>query len=1707
MTWILFIVCIAFLPAPYVTPFANAGPMSSSSSSSHTLAQQQQQSLLLNLPPTASTFTSGSKISNTVLLLSNTVSSVSHNDNEQQKRNLSSSNMTIWHKLRHPATLLGLRRTSMTTTTTITTTSISTATTKNSFLSRLFFNYVVPLLHLSSLRQLTVEDALLFQNNNQYNNTITPSVSFSEPDRTVSNHTRLTMTREESNYHKLHHLQQIYDQLTEQEYQQQHMALAQTTTTTAMTTTLHAPTPPVATGTKKVRLPKSSTLLLAQALLQHQRPYLIVTGLLRLTNTIVQAFPSILVAKLLRSIEAGTTQPIHTSLLTATTLVTILSIKMILENQYFHYLVQSSTNIRDNLASMIFNKSLRLQQGGSNTVRKDSFTSIPTVQSEDKALLNRTTTVDGGMNEDVKSGTSSATPSTPTSTTLGVGGVINLMQSDTSIIESAAMQFHTIWDGPLQIAIYTTLLFRYLGPSVLYGMAVLLLTIPVNSIALRILNRLSRYENEAKDARTKRTTESISHMKLLKLQNWEQQFAADIRFHRQKELQHFVSRGFIRAANSAISNAIPAVVLVVTLTAYVRTGRPIVASTIFTAISLFNQLRFPLFFYPLLIDSIANGRNAMRRIAAFLSATEVVPYVQYVTDGQAGGSIEMKNGNFLWSMSQQSSTTPERHDTDKLPLSEDAFAAPALSNVNIKINPGEVVAVIGSVGSGKSALIKGLLGELNPIVPEPSNTYVNYPLVISHGNIAYCSQEAWLPKGTLREAITFGREYDEERYTKAIFDAGLNDDIAPTSYTDSTSANGISASNGGALRHDTDVGEGGSSLSGGQRARVSLARALYSGDDTKVFLLDDCLAALDTRVGSTVFDRMTGRLRKSKAATLLVTNDPSIPRRCDRVILMGSVPGSTSSSTILDVGTYDELLSRGHDLRGITASDDIIEDANIDISYTSAFNDTSSHVASALPVPSVTHGVSEPNIIEPVDCSYGDCETQLTMQNCPDSIADQVGTKRRSSNDDDYVVIDHVCFAKDAGPTFNDTDFDKSQLAEMVSGIVSPSTPQQHDVQAKSKTITSVDDSMSMGAVPRSIYMLYLKSVGSPILVVAMFASYLLSNGAQFYQQYTVAKWTEVGANAMGSVVGLGYLQRLVYAAGVVSVFLWIRSVLTMQVGVRASSFLHSKMLSSVFAAPMSFFDVTPSGQLLSRFGKEIETVDKGVPDSIGSVLFCFLQIFLSAGALAGILSSGMAIPLALVAVLYIRMMSRFRPAARDMKRVETKTRSPIYTNFGEAIRGAETIRSIQGSSTYWANRHQSLFNTNIRVYYTVKALDRWLSTRLETLGNVVVFASAVASVILTRSGQLKAGSAGWGLTQALSVTGLLTWAVRCLTDLESNMMSVMRVKELTDLESESVDLSVMTDSTRKPSMPKELIHPGDALVPLLSEANREINATLAPLQSEALVKSGWPWLGNVEFRNVSMRYTPDSPLVLKDLSLSVPAGTTLGIVGRSGSGKSSLLLTLFRLAEIENGIGSIQIDGVDVRSVGISTLRQSLAIIPQDPFLFTGTLAYNLDATGKATEDEMLQALEITSPELAESFRRANGLNTVISNSLLSVGERQLICLARALLRKSKILVLDEATSSVDSKTDQTVQETIRRQFVDRGVTVITVAHRLDTVLSYDRIAVLGDGELLEYGAPSKLISIPGGELQKLVLADRLSKWKGSKKASRNAASNLVTV
>lgn len=1115
---------------------------------------------------------------------------------------------------------------------------------------------------------------------------------------------------------------------------------------------------------------------LARALLLDNRKRIFTSGMLRLANTLVQAFPAMIISRLLKLMEAGAQEPMQKSTYLVLLLVSVLSVKMILENQYFHRAIQTSLSVRASLSDMIFSKSLELPSGGSGQV------------------INKQ------------------------NSTLGAGGVMSLLQSDCGNIENSFLQIHTAWDAPLQIGIYTALLYRFMGPSILYGIGVLIAVIPINMLMLRILHRLLIAETDAREARTKLTAESIRNMKILKLLSWDT--TERIEQFRRTELRRHSTRGALKALNSAISNAVPAVVLVVTMSAY---KGPIVASIIFTAISLFNQLRFPLFFLPMFLDAMANGWNSMTRVSSFLSATGNAEYILR----KDSATVRVRSGNFFWP-----STT-----------------IPALKDVNVDVQSGEIVAVVGSVGTGKTAFIKCLLGELQPVpanVISSSSHSAEHPTV-EIGNTSYCSQDAWLPKGTLKEAIVFGRPFDKSRYVATLYTAGLDQDFSS-----------------GTLEDETDVGEGGSSLSGGQRARVALARALYSSD-AKVILLDDCLAALDAKVGGLVFARLQTYAKNNGVSVVLATNNQDFSRRCDKIVIMGR---DGDSSVVVDVGSFMDLKARGHSLSG--PQPPIKEEPARD-------------EAGSLQSKNLVDGdiLTSTRGADSTETSMASCESPfMRMEKCPDCISH---------------------------PKVNEVEQRSSRKTPDI-GI--SLMKQENAPVSEMKLVTSADDNMTTGAVPLKTYTTYLKSVGSPLVIMVMVAAFLMTNGAQFFQQYTIAKWAEAEAGAGAA----RYMKALTGAAVSVSIFLWIRSFLITRVGVLASRFWHKRMLKSVFSAPMGFFDVTPSGQLLSRFGKEIETVDRSVPDSIGSFLYCFLQIGTSVAALVGVITPAMLVPLFLVGFLYVGVMALFRPAARDMKRVETFSRSPIYTNFGEAIRGSEVIRSVPGAIQVWNRKHRDLTNTNLGVFGSVKALDRWLSMRLETLGNMVVLATCFSSIVLSRSGRLKAGSAGWGLTQSLAITGLMAWTVRTLTDLESNMMSVMRVQELTD-----VDLSDSTESI----IPKES---DENLYPQLSKS---IQVLTSPEKSHSLIQSGWPWEGHVSFCNVSMRYSPNSPLVLNRVSIDIPKGTTLGVVGRTGSGKSSLLLTLFRLVEIE-GDGFIQIDGVDIRSVALNELRRSLAIIPQ---------------------------------------------------------------------------------------------------------------------------------------------------------------------------------
>ncbi|CAK6438290.1 unnamed protein product [Pipistrellus nathusii] len=580
--------------------------------------------------------------------------------------------------------------------------------------------------------------------------------------------------------------------------------------------------------------------------------------------------------------------------------------------------------------------------------------------------------------------------------------------------------------------------------------------------------------------------------------------------------------------------------------------------------------------------------------------------------------------------------------------------------------------------------------------------------------------------------------------------------------------------------------------------------------------------------------------------------------------------------------------------------------------------------------------------------------------------------------------------------------------------------------EAKANGTLIEEEKMETGKVKLSVFWDYARAVGlcTTLVICLLYAGQSAAAiGANMWLSAWTNEATEDGrrnstTQRLGVYATLGILQGL----------LVVLSSIMMAVGcVRAARLLHQTLLHNKMRSPQSFFDTTPSGRILNRFSKDICVIDEALAPTILMLLSSF---YTSISTLVVIVASTplFAVVTLPLAAFYILVQRFYVATSRQLKRLESVSRSPVYSHFSETVTGSSVIRAYGRSQAFEAISDAKV-DTNQRSCYPSISSNRWLGVRVEFMGNLVVFFAALFAVIGRSS--LSPGMVGLSVSYALQVTFSLNWMIRMLSDLETNIVAVERVKEYSKTETEA---------------------------PWVVEGSRP--------------PAGWPTKGEVEFRNYSVRYRPGLDLVLKDLSLRVRGGEKVGIVGRTGAGKSSMTLSLFRLLEAAGG--EIRIDGLNVADIGLHDLRSQLTIIPQDPILFSGTLRMNLDPFSNSSEEDIWRALELSHLKSFVSSQPA-GLNFQCSEGgeNLSVGQRQLVCLARALLRKSRILVLDEATAAIDLETDDLIQATIRTQF--ESCTVLTIAHRLNTIMDYTRVLVLDKGTVAEFDSPTNLIAARG--------------------------------
>ncbi|KAK9303947.1 hypothetical protein QLX08_004533 [Tetragonisca angustula] len=1115
-----------------------------------------------------------------------------------------------------------------------------------------------------------------------------------------------------------------------------------------------------------------------------------------------------------------------------------------------------------------------------------------------------------------------------------VGEIVNLMSVDAQRFMDLTAYINMIWSAPLQIILALYFLWDILGPAVLAGLAVLLILIPINVLITNRLKTLQIRQMKHKDERVKLMNEVLNGIKVLKLYAWEPSFEEQILKIRTKEIKVLKETAYLNSGTSFIWSFAPFLVSLVSFATYILIdeNNRLTSKIAFVSLSLFNILRFPLSILPMMIGNMIQAYVSVKRINKFMNTEELDPNnVQH--DPSESHTLLIENGTFAWDLEN--------------------IERPTLRNINLHVEQGQLIAVVGTVGSGKSSLLSALLGEMDKISGR----------VNTKGSIAYVSQQAWIQNASLQDNVLFGKSMHKSVYNRVIESCALNPDLKVLPAGD-----------------QTEIGEKGINLSGGQKQRVSLARAVYN--DSDIYFLDDPLSAVDSHVGKHIFENVIGPNGLLKKKTrILVTHGITYLPEVDNIIVL-------KDGEITEVGSYKQLLEK----RGAFSEFLVqhLQEVHADGESEADLHEIKQHLESTI--------------------GSNELQQKLTRgrsrlsesQSESSSIAD-----RRSLNGS--LKRQYSTSSQQSGIYENSNNMKETKL-------LPPKLGEKLIEVEKTET----------GSVKWRVYSHYFKSIGwflsiLTIIMNAIFQGFSIGSNA-WLSVWSDSNLTDYNNTVnqveqnmyLGVYAGLGLGQGVTVLGG---------ALILAKGTIRASVNLFESTLQRVLRNPMSFFDKTPTGRILNRLSKDTDVIDNTLPSILRSWIACLFGVIATLVVISVSTPEFIAI-IVPISVIYYFVQRFYVASSRQLKRLESVSRSPIYSHFSETVSGAQMIRAF-GVQNRFIEESESKVDFNQMCYYPSIIANRWLAVRLEMVGNLIIFFSALFAVLSRDT--IKSGVVGLSVSYALQITQTLNWLVRMTSDVETNIVAVERIKEYGETPQEAVWKN--PDCTP----PKE-----------------------------------WPVQGRVEFKDYKVRYRENLDFVLCGLSFSVNGGEKVGIVGRTGAGKSSLTLALFRI--IEAADGKIIIDDIDIAKLGLHDLRSRLTIIPQDPVLFSGSLRINLDPFNSYSDDEVWRALEHAH---LKCFIKTlpNGLLYELSEGgeNLSIGQRQLICLARALLRKTKVLILDEATASVDLETDDLIQRTIRQEFKD--CTILTIAHRLNTILDSDRVIVLDNGRIVEYDSPESLL------------------------------------
>ncbi|KAK2963551.1 Multidrug resistance-associated protein [Blattamonas nauphoetae] len=1230
------------------------------------------------------------------------------------------------------------------------------------------------------------------------------------------------------------------------------------------------------------------------------------------------------------------------------------------------------------------------------------------------------------------------------------GRLLSLITADTRNVGDLYWQVYMIILLPIQIIIPLVFVLIDFGAAALISLAVWIILIPISVFCTSMLGRSMQKYLGANDDRNKLINETLQGIRVVKYSGLEDVFIHRVEEKRKKQVRASVGMTTWLFLSSSITRSVPAFVNISVMFLLVATrgiDEAEFATLVMPNLSFLTLMTREATQLPYYLQFWQMTAISARRIRDFLLLPEM-KIEKRAAPSDPSLAITIEGGEFKWGEApeillpdaEQNELDAQKKEEEKklqqenvkstsveqTEMVEDAAlespsktATPSpspspsskksrstvLTDINLQIPTGSLTMVVGGVGSGKSSLAAAITGDI-----ERSNG-----TVCLKGSIASCPQVAWINNSTVRGNIVFGMPFDEAKYADVIRVCAMEKDLQTLAAGD-----------------ETAIGEKGVNLSGGQKARIQLARAVYS--DRDIVVLDDPLSAVDAHVGRFLIDEcILGRLKGK--TVVLMTNQIQFLDRADKVVVL-------KDGKIVGDGKFAELKEGG-----INLDEFIIHKEKKDRKRKK--ENKSEDGAEAADKGQIETHVSAPTNEDPKnDDTQQDSVTK-------DDKAEQIKTPEPTVAQKEDIENKPTTESIPIIASDNDNDSsDQSQSTPTPTPSTDPSLEDNEKAEKAARQMMTEEEQSAGGISPKTYFQLFATMMPAWLLPFAvlfgiivesstLFQAYWLGVVPEPTQFYPLTFIWKLGIYGLLTILFIVLLILYAFVAGCATH--------------RSGRIIHQRLINHVMHCPVSFFDTTPLGRVINRFGGDVAQIDQNLIVLVWDVFLYIIgflgQIVIIAISTPSFLAIGLPVLLLFGVVLVL-----YSKAARDFQRLDAISRSPVVSIFSEVINGAglSTIRAFHQEDR-WKQRFEEKVDE-----WTVRTLLYYEGKLWGTTNTTLVVMFYMAGVVIL----------GWFFMTTPQLSVALT------SSLNFNMIGIFLVMQLVDLDSRMTSFErVQFYSTRLPQ--------------------ESTSSSISPPKE-------WPSVGNVNFENVTFRHRPGLPFVLRNVSFAVRGGETIGVCGRTGAGKSSLLFALFRLIELDPALsplsidvdtglpipadpneepnsGRVVIDDVDISKVQIQRVRRSIAIIPQDPTLFTGSVRYNLDIGGQCTDSRIWEVLEMVQMRSVVAEMSA-GLDSEVAEggSNFSVGQRQLLCFARAILNNCKIVVLDEATASVDVETDAKIQRTIREQF--REQTVIVIAHRLNTIMDSDRILVMDNGTVAEFDTPENLKAVPNSAFNGLL-------------------------